>query len=140
VVRRRWEVLDEDELHDQGSPEDVDRRFSAYRRAVPYLLAGWTLLVWIGRVRNIVDADGATAELVVPLLLVVLGVATLVRPARFAPLLALVTAIVWLVRLPLLLVHDHTAAFVVVHLVLAAVSLTLAALTLRGRARRPVRV
>lgn len=107
---------------------------------MPYLLAGWTVLVWAGRVRNIIDADGSLAELLVPAVLVVLGVATFVRPQRVAPVLAVVTAVVWLIRVPLLLVHDHAAAFVVVHLVLAAVSLTLAALTLRTRTRRPARV
>jgi hypothetical protein len=106
---------------------------------MPYLLAGWTVLVWAGRVRNIVDADGASVELLVPLVLVALGLATFARPRQAGPVLALATAAVWLVRVPLLLVHDHAAAFVIVHLVLAAVSLTLAVLTLR-RTRRPARV
>ena len=104
---------------------------------MPYLLAGWTVLIWIGRVRNIIEADGAAVELLVPLALAVLGVATFARPRQVGPVLALVTLAVWLVRVPLVLVHDHSAAFVVVHLVLAAVSITLASLTLR-RARRPV--
>lgn len=103
---------------------------------MPYLLAGWTVLIWIGRVRNIVAADGAVAELLVPAALVALGAATLVRPKRFAPLLAVLTLAVWLVRVPLLVAHHHTAAFVVVHLVLATVSVGLAALTMRTR--RPV--
>ncbi|MEA3054984.1 MAG: hypothetical protein QOD30_416 [Actinomycetota bacterium] len=106
---------------------------------MPYLLAGWTLLIWIGRVRNIVEADGAAVELLVPLALVVLGVTTFARPRQVGPLLALVTLLVWLVRVPLVLAHHHSTAFVVVHVVLAAVSITLASLTLR-RARRPVRV
>jgi hypothetical protein len=103
----------------------------------PLLLAIWTVLIWIGRVRNIVAADGATVELLVPAVLVALGVATLVR-RQVAPLLAVVTIVVWVVRVPLVLVHDHSAAFVVVHMVLAAVSIALAALTVRTR--RPVRV
>ena len=106
---------------------------------MPYLLAGWTVLIWIGRVRNIVHAHGAAAELLVPAVLVALGIATFARPRQVGPLLALVTILVWVIRVPLVLVHDHSAAFVVVHLVLAAVSITLATLTLR-RARRPVRV
>ena len=106
---------------------------------MPYLLAGWTVLIWIGRVRNIVAAHGAAAELLVPLVLVALGVATFARPRQVAPLLALTTVVVWAIRVPLVLVHHHSAAFVLVHLVLAAVSVTLSVLTLRG-ARRPVRV
>lgn len=101
-------------------------------------LAIWTVLIWIGRVRNIVAADGAALELLVPLLLVVLGIATLVR-RQVAPLLAAVTVVVWVIRVPLVLVHHHAAAFVVVHMILAAVSLGLAALTLQ-RTRRPARV
>ena len=106
---------------------------------MPYLLAGWTVLIWIGRVRNIVAADGAVVELLVPALLVALGVATFARPRQVGRVLALTTVLVWAIRVPLVLVHHHAVAFVVVHLVLAAVSVTLAALTLRG-ARRPVRV
>lgn len=106
---------------------------------MPYLLAGWTVLIWIGRVRNIVHADGAAVELLVPLALVALGIATFARPRQVGALLAVVTLAVWLIRVPLVLVHHHAAAFVAVHLVLAAVSITLASLTLR-RARRPVRV
>jgi len=108
---------------------------------VPYLLAGWTVLVWAGRVRNIVAADGALAELLVPSVLVALGVLTFARPRQVGTLLALATAAVWLVRVPLLLVHDHSAAFVIVHLVLATVSLTLAVLTLRRvRTTHPAQV
>jgi hypothetical protein len=106
---------------------------------VPYLLAGWTVLIWIGRVRNIVHADGAAVELLVPALLVALAIATFARPRQVAPVLALTTLVVWVIRVPLVLVHHHEAAFVVVHLVLAAVSVVLASLTLR-RARRPARV
>jgi hypothetical protein len=107
---------------------------------MPYVLAGWTLLIWIGRVRNILDADGRIVELLVPVLLIVLGAATLVRPRQIGPLLAMVTVIVWVVRVPLVLVHHHSAGFVGVHLVLAAVSITLAALTLRERTTRPAPV
>jgi hypothetical protein len=106
---------------------------------VTYLLAGWTVLIWIGRVRNIVHAHGAAVELLVPVVLVALGIATFVRPRQAGQLLALVTIVVWAIRVPLVLVHDHSAAFVIVHVVLAAVSMALAGLTLRG-ARRPARV
>lgn len=104
-----------------------------------YVLAGWTVLIWIGRVRNILAAHGAAAELLVPVALLTLGIAAFARPRQVGPLLALVTLAVWIIRVPLVLVHHHSAAFVLVHLVLAAVSLALSVLTLRG-ARRPVRV
>ena len=104
---------------------------------MPYLLAGWTVLIWIGRVRNIVAADGAAVQLLVPLALLALGIATFARPRQVGPVLALTTIVVWAIRVPLVLVHHHAVAFVVVHLVLAAVSVTLGAVTLR-RARRPV--
>ena len=107
---------------------------------MPYLLAGWTVLIWAARVRNIVAADGRLIELLVPALLVVLAVLTFFRPRTVGPLLAMVTVIVWLVRVPFVLVHHHSAAFVGVHLVLAAISIVLSALTLRSRATRPAQV
>jgi hypothetical protein len=111
------------------------------QRAAPYVLAGWTVLIWIGRVRNILAAHGSVAELFVPLVLVLVGAATLVRPKVVGVVLAAVTAVVWLIRVPLLLVHDHSAAFVIVHIVLATVSLGLAWWTFSARrARRPATV
>jgi len=138
-VRRRRQVLDEHQEHDERTPKDVDRGIAAYGRAMAYLLAGWTVLIWAGRVRNIVDADGRLVELIVPVLLLVLGALTFLRPRTVGPLLAMVTVIVWVVRVPLVLVHHHSAGFVAVHIVLAAVSLTLSALVLR-RVQRPARV
>jgi len=52
------------------------------------------------------------------------------------PALALATVAVWVVRVPLLLTHDHAATFVAVHVALAAVSVALAAAALR---RSPAR-
>ncbi|HZB72500.1 MAG TPA: hypothetical protein VE395_10195, partial [Acidimicrobiales bacterium] len=48
------------------------------------------------------------------------------------PALAVGTVVVWAVRVPLVLSNGHEAAFVVVHLVLAAVSVALAAAVLRA--------
>jgi hypothetical protein len=104
-----------------------------------YALAGWTLLVWTTRVRNIVDDGGSVAELAVPALLVVLAVAAVSDRRRGLPLLAAATVAVWLVRVPLLLARDHSAAFVAVHLVLAVVSVSLAGLALREARRAPRR-
>lgn len=55
-----------------------------------------------------------------------------VRLPWAVPTLAGATVAVWAVRVPLLLTSDHGAGFVVVHLVLAAGSLALAAGALRA--------
>lgn len=103
-----------------------------------YVLAVWTVLIWVGRVRNIIDADGAATELIVPVALTALGAATIVRPKVVGVVLAAATTVVWVVRIPLLLFHDHSAAFIIVHMALASVSVALAAWTLSSRrARRP---
>ena len=94
-----------------------------------------TLVIWAGRIRNIVADDGAVAELVVPGLLVALAVWTLIDRQRVR-LLAGVTIAVWAVRVPLVLVRDHEASFKVVHVVLAVVSVVLAVLATREVNRR----
>lgn len=86
-----------------------------------------TLLVWATRIRNIVEQDDwSAAELVVPVGLTVLALAALVRPRQVVPWLAGATVAVWAIRVPLVLVRDHGAAFKVVHVVLAAVSIGIA--------------
>jgi hypothetical protein len=98
------------------------------------VLAGWTLAIWTGRVRNVVADGGEAADLIVPVGLLGLAVLALVAPRR-AWILATTTVAVWLVRLPLVLVHDHSAGFKVVHSVLAAVSIGLAVWVLRSAGR-----
>ena len=96
-----------------------------------------TLVIWAGRIRNIVADDGTMAELIVPGGLVALALWTLVDRHR-VNLLAGVTVAVWAVRVPLVLVRDHEVGFKVVHVVLAVVSVTLAVLAARDvRRRRP---
>jgi cytochrome bd-type quinol oxidase subunit 1 len=98
----------------------------------------WTLFVWGTRIVNILTDGGGAGALVVAGGLTALAVAAGVSLARFrrlpwaVPALAAATIAVWAVRVPLLLVHDHEAAFVVVHLVLAGVSVVLSALALRA--------
>jgi hypothetical protein len=97
----------------------------------------WTLFVWGTRIANILTDGGGTGALVVVVVLTVLGLAaaTSLAGARLpwaVPALALATLAVWAVRVPLLLASDHEASFVVVHLVLAAVSVALAAGALRA--------
>lgn len=116
------------------------------------LLVAWTLLVWAGRLRNIAVDAGDPAEYVVPVGLLALALWALAdgrRRRRATLLLAAATAAVWLVRVPLILARDHGAAFKVVHVVLAVVSLGLAAYavstgrssvpTVGGSLRRPRR-
>ena len=85
---------------------------------------------------NILTDGGGAGALVVAGALTALGVAAAasLAGARLpwaVPALAVATIVVWAVRVPLVVTSDHEAAFVVVHLVLAVVSVTLAAGALR---------
>ena len=101
-----------------------------------YALVAWTVLVWTTRIRNILSDDGGVPDLLLPLGLTALAVVALVDRRRGVPALAAATLAVWAVRVPMILVHDHSAAFVAVHLVLAVVSVSLAAWAHRSRAPR----
>jgi hypothetical protein len=105
-----------------------------------HALVAWTVLIWATRVRNILEDGGSVPELLVPALLVVLAVAALVDRSRALFLLVAATVAVWAVRVPLIVTRDHSAAFVAVHVVLAVVSVSLAALALREARRAPGRV
>ena len=94
-----------------------------------------TLVIWVGRIRNIVADDGALAELIVPGVLVALALWTLVDRPRVR-LLAGATVAVWAVRVPLVLGRDHEIGFKVVHVVLATVSVVLAVMAWRDVTRR----
>lgn len=96
-----------------------------------YAFAAWTVFVWGTRVRNIVEDQGSTVDLLAAVALAVLGVAVAVTAWKggLAPVLALaaaVTVAVWAVRLPLLVFDDHGIVFKAVHVALAAVSVSLA--------------
>ncbi|HMQ27223.1 MAG TPA: hypothetical protein PKA98_14625 [Acidimicrobiales bacterium] len=109
-------------------------------RLVLWALVGWTLFVWANRIRNIWADDALTASgqlgrsalalsFVLPAL--VLG-ATLLRRrwGRWFPwfvrAFAAWTVGVWVVRMVGIALHGHDVGFVVVHLVLAALSSVLA--------------
>ena len=92
----------------------------------------WTLFVWLTRVRNVVRDDGAGAGLLVPAALCGLAVYALADRRRGIPALAVATIGVWVVRLPMVLAHDHAAAFKIVHAGLGAVSLALTGLAVRS--------
>lgn len=143
-------------LESQAQPAPLPHRTLAHRVAVP-LFAFWTLFVWGGRFRNLAADPGGLSEasrwslagaVIFPLLalavlcLLVVGsgprigltrnpVRPLMPPARaLVIVLAGLTAAVWLVRAAAIAVADHSVGFVVVHLVLAAVSIGLAVLAL----------
>ena len=84
-----------------------------------WALLGWTVFVWIGRIRN-------GGSLLLALSFLVLAGLALWRVRPFLTLLAAWTVGVWVVRTPYILVHDHPAGFKIVHTVLAVVSVGLA--------------
>jgi len=106
-------------------------------------LAVWSLLVWTTRIRNIWTDDalstgeqwGRTAlALSFTGLALAVGHAVYHRSTWLRPVvLALAgwTTAVWLVRSVGIATADHEGAFIAVHLVLAVISITLAALAVR---------
>jgi uncharacterized membrane protein len=96
----------------------------------------WTLFVWVGRIRNILDGDESKAGVIVPVVLVVLALVALIDRRRGLTLLSVATVAVWAVRVPLVLLRDHSTGFKVVHVVLALVSIGFAALSMRALSRR----
>ena len=113
-------------------------------RPLALLLAAWTVLVWTTRIRNVLGDDaldgGAKAgrvalSLSFTALAVIVAWAALRRVdlLRFAVLvLAGWTVGVWVARAVGIVRGDHSAAFVVVHLVLAVVSIALSWLAVRA--------
>ena len=107
--------------------------------AAPAALAAWTVLVWTTRIRNIWTDDALStgeqwARTLLALSFTALAVAVAAAIARRASwlrpavaALAAWTAAVWLVRSVDIATGDHSAAFVVVHLALAVISLALSA-------------
>jgi hypothetical protein len=84
-----------------------------------YLFIGWTVFVWAGRIRN-------GGSLLLALSFLVLAGVALWRRGRWVTALAAYTVLVWAIRTPVILVHDHPAGFKAVHTVLAVVSVGLA--------------
>jgi NADH:ubiquinone oxidoreductase subunit K len=104
-----------------------------------WALPVWTLLIWTTRIRNILGDDGhSSSELLVPLVLTVLAAFALADRRRGIRPLAAVTVGLWALRLPFVLVHQHSAAFKLVHAALAVVSVVLAVAAWRAIARRGV--
>ena len=108
-----------------------------------WALVAWTVFVWGTRIGTIWSDDdletvaqvGRTLLVASFLLLAAAAVVALVRhDARLVPIVrvfAVWTAGVWIVRMIDMATGDHSGAFVVVHGVLALVSLVLAGLAFR---------
>jgi len=140
-----------------GAPSGTRRAGPVALRSTPLLLALWTLFVWVGRMRNLVQEPGPLLDagrwsLAASVLFTVLGLTLLAglaarglgsdgsplarASAAVTVALAGLSVVVWLVRGVDIALGDHSAAFVAVHLVLAAVSISLAGLAvLAVRAR-----
>jgi hypothetical protein len=124
----------------------MSRRLLAHAR-ITVALCAWTLLVWTTRIGNIWGDDDLTTgeqwgRTGLAMSFTVLAVAALVavlrRPSwRVLAVQALAgwTIAVWVVRSFGIATGDHEAAFITVHLVLAAVSITLSVLAVREQAR-----
>ncbi|MEM9564448.1 MAG: hypothetical protein AAGA93_17630 [Actinomycetota bacterium] len=129
-------------------------RPSARRLAWPLAFAAWTLFVWGGRLRNLIQEPGPLADvsrwsLVASIVFSVLGLAVTAvaaLAARSRAVAALLTAAVaalgsltvavWVPRAIDIALGDHDPGFVVVHVVLAVVSIVLAGLALVTVRRR----
>ena len=106
-------------------------------------LAAWSLLVWTTRIRNIWSDDalstgeqwGRTAlALSFTVLAIAVGIAVYRRASWLRPVVLALsgwTVVVWVVRSVGIASADHEGAFIAVHLVLAVISITLAALAAR---------
>jgi hypothetical protein len=129
------------------SPASPGRTAGRVRRWLPTLAAAWTLFIWGSRVRNALDDDelsggGLARALVTALTFVVVAAVVLVadnrRPGSIDRALggvALATTGYWALRMVFIAAGDHSAGFVVVHLVLGVVSAGLAGAAWRVRRR-----
>lgn len=105
----------------------------------------WTAFVWGNRISNTLrsetESTGAkTFSTVLSVVLLAFAVAVVVvlvkawksplaaGGAKVLMVAAALTAAVWLVRVPQILIADHTVAFKIVHVALGVVSVVLAAL------------
>ena len=126
-------------------------------RVVLLVFVAWTVFVWGNRISNTLRSDESTASktfsTVLSIVLVLLALAVLVVTVRawrssigdgggrVLIVAAVVTILVWLVRVPQILLADHAAGFKVVHVALGVVSVVLAVPVARigAAARRSAR-
>ena len=118
------------------------------------VLIAWTIVVWVGRVRNILADDSLTSVdrswrlVVAGIFLGFAGISIAVMAGwlkqhpvgstRLVAIFCLWTIAFWSVRGAGLLLGDHEAGFKVVHTVLAGVSIALAVLLQRTDRRLAV--
>lgn len=113
------------------------------------VFVAWTLVIWIGRLRNIwddqdLDTAGQVGRSLLALSFVVGAVLVAVGAARLSPATAVKvmgavgawTAGVWAVRSAAILAGEWSLGFKVVHSVLAVVSVCLAAAAFRESRER----
>lgn len=118
-------------------------------RRVPLAVAVfalWTLLVWSNRIYNIVAKDGGDGvDLVRAVGFVAIGLvvaAVAVRPMspsvahRVVSVAAWASIALWATRIVTIPLGDHAVGFIVVHLVLAAVSIAVAVWAMRSTRSR----
>jgi hypothetical protein len=108
------------------------------RSAAALALAGWTAFVWITRIRNAArDGDSVLPyALSVAFLVLAIGVlGTLGRDRRWVLGLAVLTVVVWPIRIVDIAASGHSIGFVVVHLAIGAISIALAVLAYRESRR-----
>lgn len=111
-----------------------------------WVLIGWTLFLWVSRLRNVLNNDelssgGRTIRVAVVVIFVTLALAGAAAVRRKLPagvrskVLGLFVAWTfgyWLIRgIGILIDGDYSVGFKAVHTVLMAISLTLSALTAR---------
>jgi hypothetical protein len=104
-------------------------------RRASLVLAGWSVFVWITRIKNADGDVGVTiyASALVAVAIVVALLAWKRHPQLrvAAGVLAAITAVIWAIRLPSILLNEHPAGFKVVHAALGIVSWGLSAWTWR---------
>lgn len=127
---------------------------------MPLVFAGWTLFVWGGRLRNLAQEPGPIGDasrwsLVGSVAFTLLGLALVAAtvlvarsgrgrgraPSSIRPVLAplvVLTIVIWLLRGVDIAIGDHSVGFIVVHLVLAVVSIALAVASWRAVGPRAV--
>ena len=105
----------------------------------PWILIGWTVVLWLSRLRNVLADDdlttlgrGVRVGVVVVFVGVALFAAVGLKRKRVIPLAVLIVWTVgyWLVRGTGILIGDWSIGFKVVHTVLMVVSIGLAALVM----------
>jgi hypothetical protein len=111
------------------------------------VLFGWTAFVWLTRISNAwndaaMTSAGKVLTTSVSLALVALAAASVVavfagRAVRVVQVFLGATVLVWLIRVPQILLDDHDVAFKVVHATLGVISVALAAVVWRAVRSEP---